>query len=91
MTGYQLSRLVQCRPALYRTLLQSADRWKCKHFLTIWSVTEASRHYPARVKNMGDRANVVLAACVLYRGVLMTRLEPRQPATGSRRRAGPTR
>ena len=51
----------------------------------------ASRHYPARVKNMGDRANVVLAACVLYRGVLMTRLEPRQPATGSRRRAGPTR
>ena len=24
---------------------------------------------------MGDRANVVLAACVLYCGVLMTRLE----------------
>lgn len=41
-----------------------------------------SRHYPARVKNMGDRVNVVLAACVLYCGVLMTRLEP--PPAGNR-------
>ena len=59
-------------------------------FSTAWTVIVTFRHYPARVGEMGDRANVMLAARPLHRSVLLTKPAPCQPATRSRRRAGPT-